>query len=254
VGYADDHAGNVYRMFNLRTRHVWITRDVKWIRHPTGNEEMTEVAPPVMSDIVIDVETVPEVETVPDDDDEEENDVIDHGAPADKANETVNDAESVDSMEDEDDIDPCILRQMKKLGGWFNPDAEEYIARARRNAEDSEVNVNDDEEKADNASEAGREVANATLSHAPSEFAFYSAKEAIEKRKKEDGEEHHFVEPATFREAYDHPDPFQQEKWCAAIRKEFRDMTNRGVWRKVKRSSVPVGRHCIKCKWVLKVK
>ena len=31
-------------------------------------------------------------------------------------------------------------------------------------------------------------------------------------------------------------------------------MTNQGVWRKVKRSSVPVGRRCIKCKWVLKVK
>jgi len=52
----------------------------------------------------------------------------------------------------------------------------------------------------------GREVANAMLSHVPSEFTFYSAKEAIEKQKKEDGEEHHFVEPATFHEAYDHPE------------------------------------------------
>jgi len=119
VGYADDHGGNVYRMFNLRTRHVWITHDVKWIRHPSGNEEMTErVAPPVMSNIVIDIETVPEVETVPDND-EEENDAIDHGTPADKDNEMNNNAGSVASTNEDDNIDPCILRQMKKTNSLF---------------------------------------------------------------------------------------------------------------------------------------
>ncbi len=179
-----------------------------------------------MSDIVIDVETVPEVETVQDNDDEEENDAINHGAPADKDNETNNNAGSMASTKEDDDIDPRILRQMKKLGGWFNPDAEEYIARARKTAEDSEVNINDNKEKADDASKAGREVATAMLSHAPFEFAFYSAKEAIEKQKQEDEEERHFVEPATFCEAYDHPDPIQRKKWHAAICKEFRDMTN----------------------------
>ncbi len=120
MGYADDHAGNVYRMFNLRTRHVWITRDVKCIRHPSVNEETTErVAPPVMSDIVIDVDTVPEVETVPDNNDEEENDAIDHGAPADKDNEMNNNAGSVASTNEDDNIDPCILRQMKKTNSLF---------------------------------------------------------------------------------------------------------------------------------------
>ena len=33
----------------------------------------------------------------------------------------------------------------------------------------------------------------------------------------------------TFREAWDHPDEQQKEKWQAAIRKELKDMTNRGV-------------------------
>ena len=28
VGYAKNHAGNVYRMYNLRTKKVWLTRDV----------------------------------------------------------------------------------------------------------------------------------------------------------------------------------------------------------------------------------
>jgi len=97
-------------------------------------------------------------------------------------------------------------------------------------------------------------VANATLSHAVSEFAFYSAAKVMEKQAAANGEDHHFVEPKNFREAFDHPDPTQCEKWRTAIHKEFGDMTNRGVWCMVKRSQVPAGRCCIKCKWVLKVK
>jgi len=31
-------------------------------------------------------------------------------------------------------------------------------------------------------------------------------------------------------------------------------MINWGVWHKVKRSSIPNGRRCIKCKWIFKVK
>jgi len=41
--------------------------------------------------------------------------------------------ESMASMEDKEDIDPCIMWQMKKLGGWFNPAAEQYISRGNRN-------------------------------------------------------------------------------------------------------------------------
>ena len=32
VGYALDHAGNVYRMYNLKTKRVHITRDVIWLK------------------------------------------------------------------------------------------------------------------------------------------------------------------------------------------------------------------------------
>jgi len=62
------------------------------------------------------------------------------------------------------------------------------------------------------------------------------------------------VEPTMFREAYDHPDPAQREKWRAAIQKEFNDMTRRGVWRKVPRTAIPKGRRCIRSKWVFKIK
>ena len=61
-------------------------------------------------------------------------------------------------------------------------------------------------------------------------------------------------EPSKFREAWDHEDPEQRQKWRDAIRKELRDMTNRGVFRKVKRASMPQGKRCVKNKWVFKVK
>ena len=31
VGYADDHAGNVYRFINIQTKKIILSRDVKWL-------------------------------------------------------------------------------------------------------------------------------------------------------------------------------------------------------------------------------
>jgi len=41
-------------------------------------------------------------------------------------------------------------------------------------------------------------------------------------------------EPYKFKEAWHHPDTQERGKRREAIRKEFRDMTNRGVWKKIK--------------------
>ena len=41
-----------------------------------------------------------------------------------------------------------------------------------------------------------------------------------------------YVEPTIFDEAWNHPDPKQQEFWRSAIRKEFRDIILIKVWRK----------------------
>jgi len=45
LGYAKDHAPNVYRMLNMRTGKVIITRDIKWIGYPESkvtNKEIDE--------------------------------------------------------------------------------------------------------------------------------------------------------------------------------------------------------------------
>jgi len=80
--------------------------------------------------IDLDVEKVPIMETVPENDDADENDPIDHGGPADAANKVDDSDLSTTTMEETEDIDPHMLCQMKKLGGWFNPSAERYVAQA----------------------------------------------------------------------------------------------------------------------------
>ena len=45
--------------------------------------------------------------------------------------------------------------------------------------------------------------------------------------------------PQTFQQAWHHKNKEKREAWRTAIRKEFSDMNNRGVWRKVKRDNIP---------------
>ena len=50
----------------------------------------------------------------------------------------------------------------------------------------------------EDASGAGREVQTAMLPNVPSDFAFYTAVQAVEKHKLENGDEQQFLEPTTF--------------------------------------------------------
>ncbi len=59
----------------------------------------------------------------------------------------------------------------------------------------------------EDASRAGRQVQTAMLLNVPSDFAFYTAVEAVKKHKLKNGDEQQFLELTTFQEAYDHPDP-----------------------------------------------
>ena len=75
--------------------------------------------------------------------------------------------------------------------------------------------------------------------------------------KKAEGNEEaskHCVEPKTFNQAWNHPDPVQRAKLCEGIRKEFDDMKKRSVWVVKKRSEMLSNRRLVKCKWVFKIK
>ena len=62
------------------------------------------------------------------------------------------------------------------------------------------------------------------------------------------------VEPTTFQKSWNHPDPIQRKKLRTDIRKEFHDMNDRKVCRKIKISEMPPDRRCLKNKWVFKIK
>ena len=63
-----------------------------------------------------------------------------------------------------------------------------------------------------------------------------------------------YVMPITFQDAWYHEDPEERKKWREAIRKEFRDMISKGVWRRIRTKSVPHDRRLIGSKWVFKRK
>jgi len=67
------------------------------------------------------------------------------------------------TSEKDDILDQCIMYQMKKLEGWFNPAAERYIVcrhKKDKNGKESEVHVNHHNESNNDASKVGKEVAN----------------------------------------------------------------------------------------------
>jgi hypothetical protein len=63
-----------------------------------------------------------------------------------------------------------------------------------------------------------------------------------------------FEVPLTFEQAWNHPCPWQRQRWRAAILLELAKMKRMCVWTKVKRSVILRGRKCIKCKWVFDIK
>jgi len=106
VGYAENHAGNIYRMFNLQTCHMWTMHDVKWIKCTTEKDKIDGIEPETTVLIDLDVEEILIVETVPENDDADENDLIDHGGPVDTDNEVDDSVLSTTMTEETDDIDP----------------------------------------------------------------------------------------------------------------------------------------------------
>jgi hypothetical protein len=63
------------------------------------------------------------------------------------------------------------------------------------------------------------------------------------------------MEPVSFDEAYNHSDLDSRTKWRSAINKELlKEMNMRGVWKKISKSEMSVGRRCVKRKWVFNIK
>jgi len=101
------------------------------------------------------------------------------------------------------------------LSSWFNLIANKVIDRSEAAKADKATSTDSDDQ-------SGREVANAMIESLPSQFAFYAKSGVIGTNLDFEAAYKQIpIEPTTFQEAYDHPDPEQCTKWREAIKKEF---------------------------------
>jgi hypothetical protein len=62
------------------------------------------------------------------------------------------------------------------------------------------------------------------------------------------------MEPKKYDDAWNHREKLQQAKWRDVIMKEFTDMKQQKVWKKIKRCDMPKDHHCVKSRWVFIIK
>jgi len=197
-----------------------------------------------------------------DNDDDDNDDEEDHHDDDHNNNDEDDDGDDGDDDPPADEpINPRALREMKRLQAFFNEEATEYIRdalghmnvtetedkdaldndvesatgstasthRSGRATDDeaSQQQMADDEasqqQMADGDLDGDQDLASAAIDFLP-HFAFYTKNHVVEPVDVGNAFEHRLIEPMTFREAYDHPDPEQRAKWRAAIQKEFHDM------------------------------
>ena len=231
VGYSRFHTHDVYRMYNLDTGSVSVTRDIRWLDELVGDSATRTTT------ILTDCDDTDEVlggETHTDDGDKDGNndgdktlpvsiqkpqddrtavngkESVDDGDKTTDGDETSADGTSSHDITDDDEHsddehghinNPRLQRELRRLHTWYNPTANDM-----------------------------------------GELAMVG------------GTDESYVNPPTFNDAWNHPKDYDREKWREGIRKEFKDMIEKGVWKKMKIKDIPSDRRLIGCRWVNKVK
>jgi transposase InsO family protein len=226
LGYSEKHTGDTYRFLNLQTEQVEMSRDVIWLGKNYGEwKGLTSVNTTLLED---------ENNEGDDDDDEDPQ-------PAEvMSNETVN-----NNAQDTVVRVPRIVRELRNL---------------RFDSGDGNRTANQELEKLhESESETGRDKSDNTTAEEfanvfpPAAYSFVTREILLDAVEMSNGDDE-IIEPKTFQKAWNHENPEQREKWRTAIKKEFHDMIQRGVWRNMKRRDMPSNRRCVKCKWLFKVK
>jgi len=143
-----------------------------------------------------------------DDEDDDNNDDSKGGSN----NASQDDTTSVAMTESNRAMAP-ILQEMCHLSSWFNPIVNEAIERAEANKviKNAVAGAKESSENSDAVThQSGRELAHAMIESSPSQFAFYTKTGVINTSLNfNDAYRQIPIEPMTFHEAYDHPDPKQ---------------------------------------------
>ena len=232
VGYADNHAGDVYRMYNYKTGGITTTRDVRFIGKYFGeikkekaknsnvfyeSDDLFEKSVPIRNRSMPIRNENPgyQGEIV-------EREILPMNFSDDDTNEEPVESENVSERSPSSDDGHMHTRSMGEPRPFVTPVEPDTQLRREMHR------IND--------------YWNTTLDDVV-EFAFVGGTDDL------------YENPRTFDEAWNHPNENDRKSWRKAVRKEFHDMiVARKVWRPVKKATIPENRRLIGCKWVFKKK
>ena len=219
VGYSDQHSGDVYRMYNPSTGKVSNTRDVRFLNMTYGAYKRKKKS---AGEFLVDVET-PEIKK---EKDTGRYDILKEETDSDEeTSEKSNDSDSDEEKEPEPEKTEMTGMRTRSRGA---------IA--------EKIKINKEDARVRNA------VKKLSVNWHPNTF------DDVVEIALVGGTDDDYENPMSFDDAWNHPDEFERIKWREAIRKEIRDMIKRGVWRNVKKNSIPENRRLIGNKWVFKKK
>ena len=217
-------------MFNPETGRVSVTRNIRWLDTMIGDD----FGRPPRQSVAISGENGIDngIDIV--DSDADDDDIVDSDIDDDDGNNTRDDGDSTDNNESHTHSDDS------------NDDDE------HKSVDDDDEIAPDDETNTDkndviNNPKLQQELRclhtcyNPTL-HDIGDMALVG------------GTDDTYVNPPGFKEAWNHEDPQDRQKWRDGIIKEFRDMRTRKVWKIVNIKDIPPDRRLIGCRWVNKRK
>ena len=211
VGYADDHAGNVYRFINIQMKQIILSRDVQWLNSFWKEYKKRR---------------------------DDSKKLVDEFYSHEEDDQTQDESETEEPRENEieetkDSGDGNNTEEQKKLGIDIQMIGarKEELERTRSQTQEMMSPRNESMERA--------ELTMEDLIH---ETCLISAVTSGP------------TEPKTFQEAWHSPVEEERNNWQIAIRKELKNMINRGVWREIDKVKIPENRRLIGNKWVFKIK
>jgi histone deacetylase 1/2 len=273
LGRAKDHFRDVYRFLNLKTRKIIQSRDVLWLNKSYGD---WKELPTAITRLDMEAND-PDYEFLNLEDPTQEIGRDSIQAEAIRVDDDLPHNETPEMFEQEADpaMNPRVAKEMKRLGGFFNPVAlsitqrvQQAQAQAQQLANETAIPTGrDDEEVLPDSSNVliDRFHPDFRLGY---DYAMLATEAtAILATQETTGDKpidyetipaptykDVFENPATYNEAWNNQCEWQRIKWRAAIATELKKMDDLKVWKKIKRSEKPDERRCVKCKWIFEIK
>ena len=232
VGHSRFHSHDVYRMYNLDTGRVSITRDIRWLDQLICDDSSQTTATLLT--------------------DTDETDTFLGGYPADESN--------------VDKTSPALKPALNLVNKFA--DAKEYARKSVRFdiGKDYDKDWNDDSKDGDDDHDNDGSIDGSSIHDITDEdddkheytsnprvrrelcrlhTFYYPTTDDMGEIALVGGTDESYSNPPTFNDAWNHPKEHDRMKWREGIRKEFKDMIEKSVWRKMKIRDIPKDRRLI---------